>query len=387
MTNTATSISSDTVHRCTRCVMDARDPDISFDASGVCNYCREYFEREPFVVHHGQEGKRRLNQIVSKIKSEGVGRDYDCIIGVSGGVDSTYVAYWAKKLGLRPLAVHFDNGWNSELAVKNIENILNKLNIDLYTYVVDWEEFKDIQLSFLRASVTNAEIPSDHGFLAVLYKVAAEKKIKYFLTGSNFTTEGILPPGYGYLSVDLKHIVGIHQRFGKIPMRTYPKLSLLKYFYYRFFCGLKKIPILDYLDYHKAEAMKVIEQELGWKYYGGKHYESIYTRFFQSYILPNKFGIDKRKAHLSTLICSGQVSREEALAELSQSPYPPDLLRQDKEYVVKKMGITESEFDSIMAMPPKAHLEYPNNNKIFSILSKLNFWRQQRGRRNSTSEA
>lgn len=364
--------------RCARCVMDSRDPGISFDAHGNCNYCNEYFRREPLIVHHGEEGMRRLETIVEKIKAEGAGKEYDCILGVSGGVDSTYVAYWAHKLGLRPLAVHFDNGWNSELAVKNIENILKKLNIDLYTYVVDWEEFKDIQLSFLRASVPNAEIPSDHGFLAVLYKVAKEKGIKYFLTGSNFTTEGILPPGYGYLSVDLRHIIGIHKKFGKVPMKTFPKLSLSKYFFYRFFCGLTKVPILDYLDYNKAQAMSVIEKELDWRYYGGKHYESIYTRFFQSYILPKKFGIDKRKAHLASLICSGQASREEAVAELQTEPYPPELLKQDKEYVVKKIGVSEQEFDGIMAAPIKSHMEYPNDSRIFSLLGRLNAWRQRR---------
>jgi N-acetyl sugar amidotransferase len=346
--------------------MDSRDPDISFDADGNCNYCNEYFRREPLIVHRGAEGMKRLEKIVEKIKAEGAGKEYDCILGVSGGVDSTYVAYWAHKLGLRPLAVHFDNGWNSELAVKNIENILNKLKIDLYTYVVDWEEFKDVQ------------IPSDHGFLAVLYKIAEQKGIKYFLTGSNFTTEGILPPGYGYLSVDLRHIVGIHKKFGKVPMKTFPKLSLTKYFYYRFFRGLTKVPVLDYLDYNKSQAMQIIEKELDWRYYGGKHYESIYTRFFQSYILPKKFGIDKRKAHLSSLICSNQISRSEAIEELSRDPYPPELLRQDKEYVVKKIGVSEAEFDEIMSSPVKSHMEYPNNSRIFSVLSHLNAWRQRR---------
>lgn len=358
--------------------MDSGEPDISFDAQGYCNYCTEYFDREPGIIFKGKSGRDKLQEIVDRIKVEGKNKEYDSILGISGGVDSTYVAYWAKKLGLRPLAVHFDNGWNSELAVKNIENILNVLDIDLYTYVVDWEEFKDLQLSFLKASVANSEIPTDHGFLALLYKIAAEKNIPYFLTGTNFATEGILPAAYGYLSVDLKHILAIQKQFGSKKLRTYPKLSLTKYLYYRFSHGVTKVPILNYIDYDVEDAMRTIEDKLGWQYYGGKHYESIYTRFFQSYILPRKFGIDKRKAHFASLICSGQMNRGEALDKLSEDPYPEQLMIQDKEYVTKKLGLTEEGFERIMNQSVKSFNDYPNNSKIFSFLSSLNEWRNKR---------
>lgn len=356
---------------CKRCVMDTTDLEISFNEEGFCNHCVEYFDLKPHYVFEGDIAKQKLDSLVHTIKEAGRNNEYDCVIGVSGGVDSSYVAYTAKKLGLRALTVHFDNGWNSELAVKNIENIIKKLEFDYQTYVVDWEEFKDLQISFLKASVANAEIPSDHAFLAALYSIAAKYNIKYMLSGSNFVTEGILPNSWGYNAKDLKHLKAIHKRFGKRKLKTYPTLGFNKEFYYTYVKKIKMVRLLNYVPYNKSEAMKTIENELGWVYYGGKHYESVFTRFFQAFILPHKFNIDKRKAHLSTLICSGQITRDAALEELKKETYPADMLASDKEYVIKKLGLTENEFEQIMASPVKSYSDYPNDEKRLKMIYKI----------------
>lgn len=353
---------------CNRCIMDTTDVEIVFDEKGNCNHCNHYFELAPLYVHNDDNWLGNLEELVKKIKKDQANSEYDCIVGVSGGVDSSYVAYWSKKLDLRVLTVHLDNGWNSELAVKNIENIVTKLGFDYQTWVIDWEEFKDLQISFLKASVANAEIPTDHAFLAAIYELCDKYNIKYILSGSNFVTEGILPKSWGYNAKDLKHLNGIHDEFGKVKFKTYPRLGFYKEFYYTYFKGIKMVRLLNHLPYNKAEAMETIKKELGWQYYGGKHYESIFTRFFQAYILPKKFKIDKRKAHLSTLICSGQMARAEALEEMKKETYPSDLLQQDKEYVVKKLGLTQKEFDDIMATPPKSYKEYPNNEDFLKFV-------------------
>jgi N-acetyl sugar amidotransferase len=351
--------------------MDTTDVEITFNEEGLCNHCIEYFELKPHYVYEDVVGKQKLDALVKTIKDNSKDSEYDCIIGVSGGVDSSYVAYKAKQLGLRALTVHFDNGWNSELAVKNIENIVKKLQYDYQTYVVDWEEFKDLQISFLKASVANAEIPSDHAFFAALYSIAAKYKIKYMLSGSNFVTEAILPDSWGYNAKDLKHLKAIHRKFGKKKLKTYPTLGFNKEFYYTYVKKIKMIRLLNYLPYNKAEAMKTIEKELGWVYYGGKHYESVFTRFFQAYILPVKFNIDKRKAHLSTLICSGQITRNEALEELKKETYPAEMLKSDKEYVIKKLGLTSEEFEEIMSFPVKTYSDYPNDEKKLKAIYKI----------------
>lgn len=360
---------------CTRCVMDTTDPWISFNEVGLCNHCIEYFELAPLYVYNGEKSDKALAELVKKMKEDGAGKPYDCIVGVSGGVDSTYVAYVTKQLGLRALTVHFDNGWNSELAVKNIENIVKKLEFDYQTYVVDWEEFKDLQIAFLKASVANAEIPSDHAFLAALYSIADKFGIKYLLSGSNFVTEAILPNSWGYNAKDVKHLRAIHRKFGTKKLRTYPALGFYKEVYYTYIKGIRMIRLLDYVPYDKGEAMKTIQEKLGWVYYGGKHYESVFTRFFQSYYLPRKFNIDKRIAHLSTLICSGQITREQALEELKKETYPADLLKQDIEYVIKKLDLTEPEFEAIMKAPVKSYSDYPNNEKflkfVYSVYYKI----------------
>ena len=300
-----------------------------------------------------------LERLVEKMKRDGRGKPYDCIIGVSGGVDSTYVAYKVKQMGLRPLAVHMDNGWDSELAVKNIEETLKRLGIDLYTEVLDWEEFKDLQVAFLKASTPDSEIPSDHAIWAVLGDMADKLKVKYIVSGFNVRTESHLPRAWSYGHVDWKYIRSVYKQFGNGPrLKTFPHFNLFTY--YRRLLTHRRVDILNYIEFDKTEAMKFLENELGWRYYGGKHHESIYTRFYQGYILPVKFGFDKRRCHFSSLVCSGEISREVALEQLEHPTYAPSMQEDDREYVVKKLGLTESEFDAIMKAPRKTFWDYPS---------------------------
>ncbi|HEX3934426.1 MAG TPA: N-acetyl sugar amidotransferase [Puia sp.] len=351
--------------QCSITVMDnIADPHITFDEKGICNYYHEYQEAARTGVHTGKAGEEELAKLVEKVKKEGQDKPYDCLIGLSGGVDSTYVAYLVKQLGLRPLAVHLDNGWNSELAVKNVENVITKLGFDLYTLVVNWEEFRDIQLSYLRASVVDIEVASDHAIFSTMYKLAREKNIGTIISGTNIVTEYIMPPDWLYQKMDFTNLKDIHDRFGKIRLKTYPTFDFKKYVYYSAILRLTPISILNYIPYNKKEVKEVIKRELGWRDYGGKHYESIFTKFYQAYILPEKFHIDKRKAHLSTLICSGQLTRAEALAELAAPLYTPADLKTDKEYVMKKLGLSEEEFEQIMKLPVKRHQDYKSDRKL-----------------------
>lgn len=356
------------------------NPEIAFDEAGICNYCYEYREKEKIRIIPSPEREEALKAIVNKIKQDGRRRDYDCLIGVSGGVDSTYTAYYVKEvLGLRPLAVHFDNGWNSELAVHNIQKVLDKLDIDLYTYVVNWQEFKDLQLSFLRASTPDGEIPTDHAILATLYKVAGKHNIKYIISGNNFKTEGVMPRLWAYGHIDWKYIKGVHRKFGSKKLKTFPHFTLAKFIWYTFFQRIRMISILNYIDYQKEEAMRVLIDELEWQYYGGKHYESNYTKFYQGVILPQKFKIDKRKLHLSALILSGQLSREEALEELQRPVYPEEKLEEDTEYVIKKFGLMPESFQSIMDAELLTYQQYPNSAKFHaSLRSFLNILRKRK---------
>jgi N-acetyl sugar amidotransferase len=368
--------SNRTYQACTRCIMDTvADSSIVFDASGICHHCRRYDEMFSTRVIRGEAGKAVLNTLVEKIKTDGAGKEYDCIIGVSGGVDSTYVAFLVKKLGLRPLAIHLDNGWNSELAVKNIERVLNKLGIDLFTYVIDWEEFRDLQVAFLKASTPDGEIPSDHAIFSVLWREATSRGIKYIISGMNFTTESIYVPDWAYGHSDWRYIKDVHNKFGTRTIRTYPHFSLLYLLYVNLFCRIRTVSILNYIDYDKNEAMRVLTDELGWQYYGGKHHESVYTRFYQGYVLPKKFGIDKRYGHLSDLINAGQITREAALKEMELPPYPEALQVEDLEYVSKKLGLRGGAFEEIMALPSMTFRNYKNSfeqvNTLKSIANRL----------------
>lgn len=348
---------------CNKTVMDTSDPEIRFDENGICNYYYDYQQKADKYLSSISEQKAKFEQIITDIKSQGKSETYDCLIGLSGGVDSSYIAYLAGEMGLKALIVHFDNGWNSELAVSNIEKLVNKYNFDLHTLVVDWNEFKDIQLSFFKASVPNIEMVTDHAIIATLYRIAKKYKIKNLISGSNLVTEGILPQAWGYNNSDFYHIKSIHKIFGKKTIKTFPHLSLADFFYFMIIRKVKKVNILNYIDYNKQSAIKELEEKVGWQYYGGKHYESVFTQFFQAYVLPTKFGFDKRRAHLSSLICSGQISREEALQELKKPLYDKALLKEHIDYIVKKWEISKEEFERIMKLPPKKHEDYPSNKK------------------------
>ena len=294
---------------CTRCIMDDMVPGIVFDENGVCTFCEIHDELESaYPMDAGTT--ERLQAVVDRIKRDGEGKKYDCVVGVSGGRDSTYTLYNAVRLGLRPLAVHFDNGWNSDTAVQNIKNITERLGIDFHTHVADWEEFKDLQRSFLKASVPDAEVPTDWVIFSVLFKAAAAEGVKYIVHGHSFRTEGTTPLTWTYM--DGKYVKDIQRRFGTKKIKSFPIMSMAGYMYYSFIKGIKQIRILYYIPYEEKKIMELLTKEVGWKDYGGKHHESKYTGFFQSYILTRKFNIDKRKLHYSALIRSGQMTREDA---------------------------------------------------------------------------
>lgn len=343
---------------CTRCVMDASDPQIGFDADGVCNHCHDYDRHVAGLVRSGPAAAASLAALVDEMRVDGRGRDYDCVIGISGGVDSTYLAWKIKDLGLRPLAVHLDNGWNSELAVKNIELVLKRLDIDLHTVVLDWDEFRDLQLAFLRASTPDCEIPTDHAIVATMSGMARRFGVRHVITGQNVRTESHLPRAWSQGHQDWRYISSVHKRFGSRPLRTFPHQALLTLAWNQ--VRLRVHAPLNLLDYRKDAAIAFLQEKLGWTYYGGKHYESIYTRWYQGCLLPGKFGFDKRRTHLSSLICSGEVTRKQALDELAKDTYPPELQRQDTEYVCKKLGISNVEFNAILAAPPRRFEDYPS---------------------------
>jgi len=351
------------LRRCTRCVMDTTDPLIQFDEHGVCGYCRTYDRNLELHVHSGQEGQKRLAAIVEEVKRRGAGKRYDCVIGLSGGVDSSYTALTVKRLGLRPLAVHLDNGWDSETAVSNIHRIVEVLQIDLSTHVIDWEEFRDLQLAFLKASTPDSEIPTDHAIVALMYRTAWRIGVGHVITGYNYRTESHLSPAWSQGHYDWRYIRGIHRRFGRVPLRTFPRLSW--WAYRKSLRSLVTVDVLDYVDYVKSDAKAKLERELGWRDYGGKHFESIYTRFYQGCMLPKKFGYDKRKTHLSSLVCAGQIGRDQALAQLAGEPYPPEAQREDRAYVIKKLGLTEEELEGILRLPKRSYWDYPSYGRVY----------------------
>jgi N-acetyl sugar amidotransferase len=357
-----------TYQQCSRCVMDTTDPLISFNEKGECNHCTEFLAKRIHHKYQGTKSDQELQLLVEQIKQAGKGKEYDCVIGVSGGIDSSYVAWICKKLGLRVLAVHLDNGWNSEEAVQNIRNIAQKLGIDYESYVLDWEEFKDLQLSFLKASVPEAETPTDIAIPAALHKIAAKYGIKYVISGGNFATEGILPKTWHYDAKDMKYLTGIQRKFGQLKLKKFPIFGFKQEMYYKLVKGMRIIYLLNYVDYSKQEAMNLLEKELNWKYYGGKHYESKYTGFIQSYYLYEKFGIDYRRATLATQICTGETTREEALEELKKPPFSLEKVEEEKKYIAKKLSVSLDEFEEILKRPPKYYWDYPNDEKKLKFI-------------------
>lgn len=355
---------------CKRCIMDnVNDPDLVFDQNGICNHCHN-FDRAIAALPVGAAAKRDFDNLVNEIKTYGKGKAYDCIIGVSGGVDSTYLAYVAKQQGLRALLVHCDNGWNSELSVKNIENICSVTGFDLYTLVLDWEEIRDIQLSFIKANVVDVELPYDYALIVTTYKAALKYGIKHVLTGHNVITEGTyLPRSWRHDKMDIVNIKAIHKKFGHIPFKTFPYFSFVRQFFID--RRLKYVYLLNYTDYNKEAVKNLIKEKMGWRDYGGKHYENIFTRFYQGYILKEKFHIDKREFHLSVLVQSGQMTRDEALREYALPGYNEAQMKEDREYVIKKFGFTEAEFDNYIKGPNKKHSDYPTLQKYWDMYFKM----------------
>jgi N-acetyl sugar amidotransferase len=348
---------------CTHCVMDnINDPDLRFDENGVCNHCRSYAEAYK-AIPKGEERDKELVRLVDKIKQAGKGQKYDAILGVSGGVDSTYLAYLAHKMGLRLLLVHCDNGWDSELSVKNIESIIKYTGFELHTVVLNWEEFKDIQLSFFKAGVVDIELPYDYALIASTYKIAIKHGVRYLLSGHNLATEGTyMPKSWRHDKGDIINIRAIHKLFGKRKMKTFPHFSPWMMSYFTLTKKFENVRPLNYCDYNKMAAKELITKEMSWRDYGGKHYESVFTRFYQGYILPEKFHIDKRQFHYSTLICSGQMTRNEAIEEMKKPAYSTQLLKDDLEYVMKKLDFTNESFKAYIDAPIHSHQEYPNIN-------------------------
>ncbi len=356
--------------RCTRCIMDTTDPAISFDVNGVCNHC---IRVDQWKLQWNPEGNpKALEQLMETIKKDGRGKEYDMIMGLSGGVDSSYVAKLAKDFGLRALVVHCDTGWNSELAVKNIENIVSKCGFDLVTHVVDWETMRNLQHAFFKSGVPNQDIPQDHAIAAVFYGYADKHKVKWSLSGSNLATESILPTAWGYDNLDLKHIQAIHRIFGSGNLSKFPTMSYFKYgLYYQMVKGMRIAKPLDLINYKKGEAMKVLQDSFDWKYYGGKHYESRFTKFFQGWYLPTKWGYDKRLAHLSSLVVSGEITREEALNEFKANSIQFEEIEADKDYMARKLGITRGEFDALLDLGCHEHSEYACTKQWVMSMSKV----------------
>jgi N-acetyl sugar amidotransferase len=350
--------------------MDTTDPDITFDEKGVCHHCSNFYTNILPNWHTDNRGWESLQKIVEKIKKEGKGKDFDCIMGMSGGIDSSYLTHIAKeKLGLRPLVFHVDAGWNSQISVNNIEKLVEKLGLDLFTEVIDWEEMRDLQLAFFKAGVAHIDTPQDHAFFAAMYNFASKYKIKYILNGGNYSTECVDNPlDWHYHASDLVQLKDIHKKFGEKPLNKFPLSNILTYkVYYRYFKGVKVIKPLNYVPYIKKEAVKLLVDTYGWQEYPQKHFESRFTKFYEGYWQPKKFGTDKRKVQFSSLILSGQMTREVALEELKKTAYDENTIAQEFEYIAVKLGITVEELQRYMDTPNKTYRDYRSQKFIFDI--------------------
>lgn len=365
---------TDKIIICSNCVLDSTIDKISFNKDGICNFCTEFFFENLNTKKLNANGlQAKLNVTIQSVKTAGKKKRYDCVIGLSGGVDSSYLAYLTKEYNLRPLAVHLDNGWNSELAVSNIEKVCKKLQIDLITYVIDWNEFRDIQLSFLKASVANSDAPTDHAIFAILYRIAKKHNIKYILDGVNTNTEYVRKDmmDAGYTHIDFSQIKGIHKKFGKEPMKTYPSMSMFMKFVNQTVLGIKQISLLNLLDYNKAVATTTLMDKIGWKPYDGKHHESLFTKWHQLVYLPNKFKFDIRKLHYSDLILSGQMERQDALDALAVNPITAIQKEDLCIYVRKKLGLTQDQYNAILNAQPKSYDDYPNAKWVLDLYNRI----------------
>ncbi|MEA2884494.1 MAG: hypothetical protein QOH32_3750 [Bradyrhizobium sp.] len=355
---------------CTSCIMDTSDSNISFDANGRCDYCNNYYDNILPNWHPDERGEREIGQVAEQIRQEGKGRDHDCIIGVSGGVDSSYLVVLAKeKLGLRPLIFHVDAGWNSQQSVNNIEKLVDGLHLDLHTEVINWLEMKDLQLAFFKAQVPHLDTPQDHAFFAALYNFAAQNGVKYILTGANYSTECVREPlEWHYHASDLLQLKDIHRQFGTRELKTFPLADIFTYkLYYRFVKGIRVVKPLNYFPYIKEAAMQELADRFGWQKYAHKHYESRFTRFYEGYWLPKKFGFDKRRAHFSSLILTGQLSRDEALRKIAQPAYDEEMMAQDFEYIATKLDLTVAGLQALMDGPNRSYHDYKNRMGMINL--------------------
>lgn len=355
---------------CTRCVMDTSASDITFDAQGVCNYCTQFLTRSKDVIYQNTAAKQaELAAFVAKVKAAGKGKRYDCIVGVSGGVDSSWVLLQAINYGLRPLAVHMDNGWDSDLAKNNIANLVQKLNVDIHTYTIDDAEYKLLMQAFFDADVIDVELLYDNATLGVNYQLALQHGVNYILAGTNQATEGMrMPPGWNWLKYDKKNIKAVAKKFGKVRIESFPVISTLEYIRYRIVNRIKWTSFLDMMPYNKFDALSELSKNYGYTPYPYKHYESIFTRFYQGYILPNKFGVDKRRLHLSTLVISGQLTRQQAIAGLEGIAYASeDELEADKQYFMQRMDWSQEDLTQYMNRAEKSHDSYGTEEPIWKL--------------------
>lgn len=359
---------------CTKTVMDTSDSGITFNKKGVCDHVDDFNNHVKPNWNTGELGKAELNKMFNKIKSEGKNKDFDCILGLSGGVDSSYLLHMAvKEFGLKPLVFHVDGGWNSEIAVHNINVLVEKLGVDLYTEVINWEEMKDFQLAFFKSGLPHIDIPQDHAFVATLYKFAEKHNIKYIINGGNFSTECVqYPMKYYYYGTDMIHIRDIINKHGTIKMKTYPFSSVLRHkFFLKYIKRIKVVKPLNFMPFYKKEAINLLEKEYGWKPYPQKHFESRFTRFFEGYWLPKRFGFDPRRVMLSSLILTDQMTREEALEILKKPAYDQSIIEDDFKYIATKLDITEDELNGYLKIPKKYYWDYRNQDSIFRLGAKI----------------
>lgn len=357
---------------CTRCVMDTSDNQINFDAEGICNHCRQFDEITSKGWFPNEEGGKRLAAIIEQIRISEKNKEYDCIIGLSGGIDSSYMALKVHEWGLRPLVVHIDAGWNSELAVANIENIVKHCGYHLHTHVVDWEEMRDLQLAYLRAGVANQDVPQDHVIFAAMYHFTIKYNLRYIMSGGNIASESIFPSAWLCDAMDSVNLKAIHRKFGDRPLKTFNTINLFQYYlWYPFVKKMRTIRPLNFMPYNKKTAIEELANKVGWREYGHKHGESLFTKLYQNYYLPTKFGYDKRRPHLSSLIVSGQIKRNQALKELEEPLYDPQELEDDIHYFCKKMRLSRKQFDDFINAPAHHYTDFPNGDYLYHLLKNI----------------
>lgn len=364
--------SSDTYRICNRCVMDTSDSDIVFDDDGNCNHCKDYLKEYSRHGYYPEISEKKLRKTIDNIKANSKRKKYDCVVGISGGVDSCYIAHLCKEYGLRPLLVHMDNGWDTELAVANIKTMANALGFDYISYVLNWEDFKEIEIAFLKSSSVDLELPTDVAILRALYDTARKYSIKYIISGSNLSSEGILPLTWGYhVLKDQKYYRGIVKKFARKPIKTIPDIGLFEEAYYKVVLQKKFFYILNYINYDSSVVKQFLINKYNWRDYGSKHHESKITAFWQSYVMYYKYNMDYRRAHLSPQICLGKISRDEALALLKEKPYDEQKIHLDKAYISKKLDISIEELEEYLSNPPKIYKDFENRKKFIQLCYRM----------------